>query len=84
MRAGGGAGPEVSGVRPRRGGGAASEAGSWHPLPPQNCSRRPGRQAGAGHGPGTRRRHPEVGVGWVLRGCSDGSLGSGPGKAPGP
>ncbi|CAI9167184.1 unnamed protein product [Rangifer tarandus platyrhynchus] len=36
----------------------------------ENCSRGPGRQAGAGHGPGTRRRHPEVGVGSLALGSA--------------
>lgn len=80
-----GAGPAraVSGARPRRGGGDASEAGSGPPPPAQICSQGPGRQAGAGQGPGTRRRHPEVGVGWMLWGCRRRLPRFRPGESPG-
>lgn len=80
-----GAGPAraVSGARPRRGGGDASETGSGPPPPAQICSQGPGRQAGAGQGPGTRRRHPEVGVGWMLWGCRRRLPRFRPGESPG-
>lgn len=81
-----GAGPAgaVSDARPERRGGAASGAGSGSPPPAQNCSKEPSLRASARHGPGTRRRHPEVGVGKVLRRCRRRLPGSDLGRAPGP
>lgn len=66
-----GAGPAraVSRLRPRSRGGAASEAEPEPPPEAQNCGEGPSWKADAGHGLGTRRRHPEVGVEWVLSEC---------------
>lgn len=63
-----GAGPaqSVSWIRLGYWGGTASEAGLGTPLVAQNCRVGPSLKAGAGHRLGTRRRHPEVGVEWVL------------------
>lgn len=66
-----GAGPAqaVSRIRPGYKDGSASEAGPGTPPEARNSSKGPSLKAGAGHGLGTRRRHPEVGVEWVLSEC---------------
>lgn len=66
-----GAGPAqaVSRIRPGYRGWTASEAGPGPPLGTQNCCEGPSLEADAGHGLDTRRRHPEVGVEWVLSEC---------------
>lgn len=61
-QAGGGAGPGSQRIRPGYSGGTASEAEPGPPPVAQNCCKGPSLKAGAGHGLGTRRRHPEVGV----------------------